>query len=172
MKKLSIVAALTAIILLVSCGTMNNGTTTSSTSGISTTSAAFTSGKGFGTSLTALYNSYKSAGKLNLNDATNLLNLASLATYASAIKGNAKNTTFYKEFAAGAVASSNLITANNVASIISSVINTDINSIVNAARSGNTNTNTNTTTTTNTNNNTTAAVNTLTSVLNAMNNAK
>ena len=163
MKKLSIVAALTAIILLVSCGTMNNGTTTS---------AAFTSGKGFGTSLTALYNSYKSAGKLNLNDATNLLNLASLATYASAIKGNAKNTTFYKEFAAGAVASSNLITANNVASIISSVINTDINSIVNAARSGNTNTNTNTTTTTNTNNNTTAAVNTLTSVLNAMNNAK
>ena len=173
MKKLSFVAVLTVIILFVSCGTINNGATTSTTntSGISTTSQAYTSGRGFGTSLTALYNSYKTAGKLNLNDATNLLNLASLATYASAIKGNAKNTTFYKEFAAGAVASSNLITTNNIASIISSVINTDINSIVNAARSSN-NTNTNTKTNTNTNINTAAVVNTLTSVLNAMNNAK
>lgn len=168
MKKLSIVAAAVAVVLFMSCGTLGTTTNSSTTGGISTTSAAYTSGKGFGTSLTSLYNSYKSAGKLNYNDANTLLNLASLATNAAAIKGNLKNTTFYKEFAAGAVASSNLITTANVGSIINSIAGIDVNSLVNAFKNGGTTTNTTTTTT---NNNTTTAINTLNSVLNAMGNS-
>lgn len=168
MKKLSIVAATVAVVLFMSCGTLGTSTN-SSIGGISTTSAAYTSGKGFGTSLTSLYNSYKSAGKLNYNDANTLLNLASLATNAAAIKGNLKNTTFYKEFAAGAVASSNLITTSNVGSIINSIAGIDVNSLVNAFKNGGTASNT--TTTNNTNNTTTTAINTLNSVLNAMGNS-
>lgn len=177
MKKLSIVAAFTAVILFMSCGTLNTTSTNGSTAGISTTSAAYTSGKGFGTSLTSLYNSYKAAGKLNYNDANTLLNLATLATNAAAIKGNLKNTTFYKEFAAGAVSSSNLITNANVGSIINSITGIDVNSLVNAFRNAGTTTNSttnrtsNTTNTTTNSNNTTTAINTLNSVLNAMDNA-
>ncbi len=171
MKKLSIVAATVAVVLFMSCGTLGTSTN-SSIGGISTTSAAYTSGKGFGTSLTSLYNSYKSAGKLNYNDANTLLNLASLATNAAAIKGNLKNTTFYKEFAAGAVASSNLITTSNVGSIINSIAGIDVNSLVNAFKNGGTASNTTTTNNTNTTNNTTTtAINTLNSVLNAMGNS-
>ncbi len=139
--KILMVSVMVTALMVSSCSSLNQVA-----SNTSTTSQAYVSGQGFGTSLKSLYSSYKSEGKLDLSNATNLLNLATLATNASAIKGNMKNATFYKEFAAGAVNSNTLITNSNVGSIISAVSGLDLNSLVSNAKNNVSNATTTTTT--------------------------
>ena len=129
MKRVSVkflmVTVMVVGLMVSSCSSLNQAA-----SSVSTNSQAYLSGKGFGTSLASLYTAYKSAGKLDLNNANNLLNLATLATNAAAIKGNLKNTTFYKDFAAGAVGSTAMITNSNVNTLINTVSGLDLNSLV------------------------------------------
>lgn len=107
----------------------------STSSQSSTSSASYVSGKGFGQSLAYLYSQYKTAGKLDYGNATTLLNIASLATYGSTVRGNATNTAFYRDFASGAVAGSNtLINAASVDNIISMCNNINLTSVVNAVK--------------------------------------
>lgn len=149
--KFLMVTVMVVGLMVSSCSSLNQAA-----SSISTNSQAYLSGKGFGTSLASLYTAYKSAGKLDLNNANNLLNLATLATNAAAIKGNLKNTAFYKDFAAGAVGSTAMITNSNVNTLINTVAGLDLNSLV-----SNTKNNVNNATTTSTTNALISVLNTL-----------
>lgn len=114
---------------------LSSCTMLSTTSQSSTSSASYVSGKGFGTSLAALYSQYKTSGKLNFGDPTTLVNVAALSTYGSAIRGKGTNTAFYKDFASGAIAGSNtLINAGSVDNIISMCNNINLTSVVNAVK--------------------------------------
>ncbi len=116
MKTLKLIAVFMMTAVLFSCSSLSTTSTTS------TTSAAYTAGQTFGTSLKSLYSSYKSAGKLDVNNTTNLLNIATLANSCTTVKNQTKGTTTYKDFAKGAiVAGTGLITTSNVDDIISSV---------------------------------------------------
>jgi len=92
--------------------------------------SAYDAGKGFGTSLSALYTQYKSTRKVDLTDATTVINLATLATCSTTIKGNMKNQTFYRNFASGAIAGSgNLITNATVSNVITLVNSMDLSAL-------------------------------------------
>lgn len=135
MRTKSIISIMFVAIICASCSSLKQvvGTTTN---GITPTSPAYTSGAGFGTALSNLYKSYKTAGNnVNLSDANTWINVISLATNASVIKGNMKDATFYKNFAAGSISgSSNLITSSTVDKVISSAIGLDLNTILSAGK--------------------------------------
>jgi hypothetical protein len=91
--------------------------TTSATT--TTVSAAYTQGQTAGTALKALYAQYKLDGKkLNMENANNLLNAASLA---SSVKGlRSSDLTYKKDYAKGLIFGSNsLVTDSNSSSVLS-----------------------------------------------------
>lgn len=118
MKLSTFVMAIAATLVMASsCG---------SAAGTSaTTSAAYKNGSTTGSALKTLYTQYKADGnKLNMNNAQNLLALASLASNVNGLKGQGKESGFYKDFAKGlVVGSSNLVTSNNSSSIMSGLTN-------------------------------------------------
>ena len=125
--KFSITFLLITALIYSSCSMLTPSSTNQSNS------TAYVAGKGFGTSLGALYSHYKSSGKIVLNDATTLLNLTELATYGASVRGIAKNTTTYKDFTTGIIAgSNNLVKSNVVDNIISSVNNLNLSTVVNS----------------------------------------
>ena len=91
----------------------------STTTTTETISAAYTQGKTAGTALKALYAQYKLDGKkLNMNNATNLLNAASLAGSIKELK--ASDLTYKKDYAKGLILGSmNLVTESNSSNVLS-----------------------------------------------------
>ena len=84
-----------------------------------TVSAAFTQGQNAGTALKALYDRYKLDGKkLNMGNATNILNAAALA---SSVKNLKSSDRAYKtDYAKGLISGSkNLVKESNSSSVIS-----------------------------------------------------
>ena len=121
MKSLKFAAAFILAAIMFSC------TTTSTSSTTATNSAAYTAGQSFGTSFKSLFSSYKSTGKLDMTNTTNLLNIATLANSCTTIKSQAKTSAVYKDFAKGAVvAGTGIINNSNVDNIISSVSNISV----------------------------------------------
>jgi hypothetical protein len=90
---------------------------TSSTT--TTTSAAYTQGQTAGTALKAIYAQYKLDGKkLNMDNANNLLNVASLASSVKNLKSS--DLTYKKDYAKGLIFGSNsLVTDSNSSSVLS-----------------------------------------------------
>ena len=104
-------------------------TTTTTTE---TTSAAYTQGQTAGTALKALYAQYKLDGKkLNMENAANILNAASLAGSVKSLKSS--DLAYKKDYAKGLVfGSNNLVTESNSSSVISgltSLSNLDLTSL-------------------------------------------
>ena len=86
-----------------------------------TVSAAFTQGQNAGTALKALYDRYKLDGKkLNMGNATNILNAAALA---SSVKNLKSSDRAYKtDYAKGLIyGSKNLVNESNSSSVISAL---------------------------------------------------
>lgn len=109
-------------------GTLGSAATIASTA--NSTNDASASGKNCGAALKGLYTQYKSDGKLDMKNTTNLVNIASLATSMSSIKGHTKDTDFYKQFAAGMVSgSSQTVTSFNVDNVVSSLSNINLSSL-------------------------------------------
>lgn len=102
------------------------------------TVTAAANGQAAGAALKALYTQYKSDGKLDTGNLTNILNLTTLATNVKGLKGMTDKTTFYKDFASGLIAGSgNLVTQNNSAAVMSGltslVNNVDLSALTDKA---------------------------------------
>lgn len=93
-------------------------------------SEATEAGESCGKAIKALYTQYKEDGKLDFSNASNLINAAALANSVSKIKGQDKDTDFYKEFAAGVVSGSmQMVSDSNVNDVISALSDIDLGSI-------------------------------------------
>ena len=128
MKKIILFA--TAIIM-VSCGFMQNSTssntssqaTTSSQQTVQTGNAAISAGQGAGNALQALYTQYKADGKYDYKNMQNVLNTVTLVANCEGLKDNYKDKTYLSEFGKGLIASSlGLVTQSNVNTVTNSLV--------------------------------------------------
>ena len=102
----------------------NTTETTTTTTATETVAPATSEGQAAGVALKALYGQYKTDGKLDMSNLTNLMNLAALATSVENLKGQTDKTTFYKDFVKGLITgSNNLVNENNSTSIMSGLQN-------------------------------------------------
>lgn len=114
MKRLSIIFIAVATLAFSSCAML----------GGSSDSAAQSLGQTCGTAVLGLYNAYKSTGKIDLTNATNLTNAIALATCYTQIKQNKNNSSYRTAFANGLILSSaGLITNQNSSAFINALIN-------------------------------------------------
>ena len=105
---------------------------TSATTTTATESAAYTQGQTAGAALKGLYTQYKLDGKkLNMDNATNLLNAASLASSVKDLKSS--DLAYKTDYAKGLIKGSNtLVTDSNSSSVISGLTtlsNMDLSSL-------------------------------------------
>ena len=95
--------------------------------------AAYTSGQQTGVALGALHAQYKAAGKLDMADLTNILNIAIVANAAQTLKEQTEGGQYYMDFGKGLVVGSNDLvsdtTVGNVLAGISSLSNVDVNAL-------------------------------------------
>ena len=128
MKKIILFAT---AIMMVSCGFMQNSTssntssqaTTSSQKTTQTGNAAVSAGQGAGNALQALYTQYKADGKYDYKNMQNVLNTVTLVANCEGLKENYKDKTYLKEFGKGMIASSlGLVTQNNVQTVTNSLV--------------------------------------------------
>ena len=128
MKKIILFAT---AIMMVSCGFMQNSTssntssqaTTSSQQTVQTGNAAVSAGQGAGNALQALYTQYKADGKYDYKNMQNILNTVTLVANCEGLKENYKDKTYLKEFGKGMIASSmGLVTQNNVQTVTNSLV--------------------------------------------------
>lgn len=128
MKKIILFAT---AIMMVSCGFMQNSTssnsssqaTTSSQQTVQTGNAAVSAGQGAGNALQALYTQYKADGKYDYKNMQNVLNTVTLVANCEGLKENYKDKTYLKEFGKGMIASSmGLVTQNNVQTVTNSLV--------------------------------------------------
>lgn len=128
MKKIILFAT---AIMMVSCGFMQNSTssntssqaTTSSQQTVQTGNAAISAGQGAGNALQALYTQYKADGKYDYKNMQNILNTVTLVANCEGLKENYKDKTYLKEFGKGMIASSmGLVTQNNVQTVTNSLV--------------------------------------------------
>ena len=128
MKKIILFAT---AIMMVSCGFMQNSTssntssqaTTSSQQTVQTGNAAISAGQGAGNALQALYTQYKADGKYDYKNMQNVLNTVTLVANCEGLKENYKDKTYLKEFGKGMIASSlGLVTQNNVQTVTNSLV--------------------------------------------------
>ena len=102
----------------------NTTETTTTTTATETVAPATSEGQAAGVALKALYGQYKTDGKLDMSNLTNLMKLAALATSVQNLKGQTDKTTFYKDFVKGLITgSNNLVNENNSTSIMSGLQN-------------------------------------------------
>ena len=102
----------------------NTTESTTTTTATETVAPATSEGQAAGVALKALYGQYKTDGKLDMSNLTNLMNLAALATSVQNLKGQTDKTTFYKDFVKGLITgSNNLVNENNSTSIMSGLQN-------------------------------------------------
>lgn len=92
-----------------------------------TETAATTNGQAAGAALKALYSQYKTDGKLDMGNLTNIMNLAALANNVKDLKGQTNKSAFYKDFATGLVSGSGSLVSsansNNVMNGLTNLVN-------------------------------------------------
>ena len=85
---------------------------------------ATTNGQAAGAALKSLYTQYKTDGKLDMANITNIMNLATLANNVKDLKGQTNKSAFYKDFATGLVSgSNNLVSSSNSNAVMSGLTN-------------------------------------------------
>lgn len=143
MKKNALFAIILVVsVVLTSCSTL--GSVASSTAGTTTaTSEAYTNGQGAGTALKNLYTQYKSAGKIDMSNLSNIASVLTLTESCKTLKGAVKGSGTYTDFSKGLIANSaNLVTTANsetvMESLTSSLSNIDTSSLSNAVSKGTT----------------------------------
>lgn len=88
------------------------------------TTAATTNGQAAGAALKALYSQYKTDGKLDMGNLTNIMNLAALANNVKDLKGQTNKSAFYKDFATGLVSGSgSLVSSTNSNNVMNGLTN-------------------------------------------------
>lgn len=143
MKTLKFIAvAIVAVMTMGSCASFRaNASEAGKITLGSSNSSANQAGSAAGSALKSLYTSYKANGKkLDMSNATILLNLASLSSSITGLKGADKS--YKMDFAKGMVlGSSNLVNTNNSSTIVdqlSNLANTAAASAINKAENSTT----------------------------------
>ena len=101
-----IVLGVSALLLVSSCGILQNVANNATTTGSNT-----------GTAIAAIYNVLKAAGGIDLSNITNLINIAQILTGAGALSNASQS--FTDEFATALInGSGNLVNTANVAGVL------------------------------------------------------
>ena len=113
---------------------------TSEVATVENVSAATSNGKQAGAALKSLYTQYKTDGKMDMSNLTNIMNLATLANNVQGLKGQDNKTAFYKDFASGLIlGSGNLVTQVNSEAVVEGltglVENVDLSALTTSATS-------------------------------------
>ena len=94
---------------------------------------SYSLGQQSGVALAALNTQYKAAGKIDMSNMTNLLNVAVLANAAQPLKGQTDGSQVYKDFAKGLIVGSNELvseaTVGNVIAGVSALTGVDMKSL-------------------------------------------
>lgn len=115
MKKIGLMLVCFATLAFASCGTSNV---------LSSNSAASTAGSACGAAVKGLYSSYKSTGKVDLTNATNLSNALVLATSYSQLQSHKGDSSYQKAFTTGLISGgTGLLTTANATSFLGTLIN-------------------------------------------------
>lgn len=127
MKLKSIAAVLALSFLTVSCGILGTGNSASGS----------VNGQSSGAALKTLYGQYKTDGKVDLNNISNIIALAQLANGIQGLNGVDDKSQFYTDFAEGLIlGSGNLVTektSSPVTGALKSLVGgTDLSSIMSA----------------------------------------
>lgn len=128
MKTSSVFATLLAAVVLCSCSALSGSqsTNTSATPAVASSlnpTDAVSSGQTAGLALDQLYNSYKAAGKLDMSNLQNIINLAQLVNSCQQLKTNKSDKSYLTSFAKGLVVGSLNITQNNSANVTNQLAN-------------------------------------------------
>ena len=100
-----------------------------------TTVSPTVNGQAAGAALKSLYSQYKTDGKLDMSNLSNIMNLTTLATNVQGLKGQTDKSAFYKDFASGLIlGSGSLVTAKNSPNVMSGltslVNNVDLSGLI------------------------------------------
>ena len=116
MKRLSILLMSIAMLAFASCSTLNNIA--------SSGSAAALSGQLCAVATNALYKTYKSTGKIELTNASNVSNILTVVTSYNQLKAHKGDSAYHKAFAEGAVAAgTGVITSANAETFTNTLLN-------------------------------------------------
>jgi len=114
MKRLGFLLMCVAAMAMTSCSMLQSA-------GSNTVAQA--SGRACGTAVQGLYSSYKSTGKVDLSNTTNLTNALALATAYTELRQNKDNSAYRQSFTSGLIASSaGLITSANANSFVNALL--------------------------------------------------
>ena len=106
-----------AALAMSSCSMLN--------SAASSNSVASATGQSCGTAVQGLYKSYKSTGKVDLTNASNLSNALALATAYTNLKNNKGDESYRKAFTSGLISSSaGLVTQQNAGTFVNQMLST------------------------------------------------
>ena len=128
MKKV-LLASLIATLVLSSCSALKG--TSSSVNQVASSVASATSSDGMnaGRALSALYKQYKADGKYDYTNLNNALNTIQLLQSCQNLKSNAKNSTYWKNFAAGLILGSNNLVTDQTSSMITNSLNNLVSNV-------------------------------------------
>ena len=131
MKLKSFIAVVLASLLFTSCGSMSK----------LLSSTDFTNGSAAGSVIRKLFSEFTNVGSIDFSKAQNILNVASLASSLTSLKGDVSNQTV-SDFTQGLIkGSSNLVNTNNssdVMGILSGLSNLNLSGATNSIETGKT----------------------------------
>lgn len=144
MKKIALI--LSVIVMVSSCGIFGKSGATNTTTASTTeaSSDAVLCGQNSGQALKSLYNQYKIDGKINMNNFTNLSNIALLIGNIQELKEKKSTSGYIKDFTKGLVTgSTQLVNPLNQESVLTNLTqlantNIDIQSLLESAKSSET----------------------------------
>ena len=114
MKKLGIIMMCFAALAFASCG--------SSSSVLSSNTAATANGSACGQAIAGLYSNYKATKKVDMTNTSNITNTLALVTAYSQLKNNKSNKDYRKSFISGMVlGGAGVVTNANASSIVNKI---------------------------------------------------
>lgn len=130
MKK-TLLFSLASVMLLCSFSLKNlfGSKSTTTAPATETTTTVNPDGKAAGAALRALYTNYKTAGKFDVSDPTNIINTISLITNCKNLKENASDKTYWSGFASGLVAGSEQLVTEDISNQVTEGLNTLVSNI-------------------------------------------
>ena len=131
MKKV-LYSSLAALLILSNCSALkitssNANSVASAASAVA--SATSNDGMAAGRALNALYKQYKADGKYDYTNLNNALNTIQLLQSCQNLKYNAKNSSYWKNFAAGLVLGSNNLVTDQLSGVVTNSLNNLVSNV-------------------------------------------
>lgn len=128
MKKVLLVS-LVALLVLSSCSALKGTSSSANPVASAVSSATSSDGMAAGQALNAIYKQYKADGKYDYTNLNNALNTIKLLQSCQNLKSNAKNSTYWKNFAAGLVLGSNNLVTDQLSGTVTNSLNNLVSNV-------------------------------------------